>query len=72
MFHFANAKIIRFTDLIEEKKCDSQLSFAQFKKCEKHPWRSEFNYTKSKTRSWMFFTFFEIVQIVPNRAKCLI
>ena len=27
------------------------------------------NFTKSNTLPWVFFTFFKIVQMVPNRAK---
>ena len=42
--------------------------------CEKHPWRSAafntaHNFTISKTPPWVFFTFFKIVQILPNCAK---
>ena len=32
------------------------LPFVQFKKCEKHPWRS--NFTKSNTPPWLFFDVF--------------
>ena len=35
--------------------------FVQFKKREKHPWRSVIlacNFTKSNTPPWVFFTFF--------------
>ena len=35
--------------------------FVQFKKHEKHPWRSvTFNFTKSSTPLWVFFMFFEL------------
>ena len=41
------------------------LPFAQFKKREKHPWRSVTlllvcNFTKSNTLPWVFFTFFKL------------
>ena len=28
-----------------------------------------YNFTKNNTPPWVFFTFFKIVQMVPNRAK---
>ena len=41
--------------------------FAQFKKCEKHPWRgvtfskvAGCNFTKSKTLPWVLFAYFEL------------
>ena len=51
--------------------------FIQFQKREKHPWRTvtfikAFNFTKSNTAPWVFFMFFKIVQMVPNRAKSLV
>ena len=33
--------------------------FAQFKKREKHPWRSA-TFSKSETSPWLFFTFFKL------------
>ena len=30
---------------------------------------SEYSFTKSNTPPWVFFTFFKIVQMVPNHAK---
>ena len=35
------------------------LPFVQFKKREKHPWKSVF-FSKSKTSPWVFFTFFKL------------
>ena len=35
-----------------------------------HIFASASNFTKSITPLWVFFTFFEIVQMIPNRAKC--
>ena len=43
--------------------------FVQFKKREKHPWRSVTFSTKSNTPSWVFFTFFKLYkwyQIAQN------
>ena len=35
--------------------------FVQFKKREKHPWRSaDFSNTKINTPPWVFFTFFKL------------
>ena len=47
--------------------------FFWFKKREKHSWRSvTFNKVTSLSNSpWVFFTFFEIVQMVPNHATHL-
>ena len=54
--------------------CNYLIPFVQFKTCEKHPWRSV-TFSKAATKSnsppWVFFTFLKIVQMVPNRAKCL-
>ena len=51
-------------------------TFAQFKKCEKHPWRSDTLscrlQPKSNTPSWMFFTFFKLhkwYQIIQSISK---
>ena len=44
------------------------LAFAQFKKHEKHPWRSV-TFTKSNTPPWVFFMFFKLYkwyQIAQN------
>ena len=38
------------------------ISFAQFQERKKHLWMSN-------TPPWLFFTFFKIIQMVPNRAK---
>ena len=50
--------------------------FAQFKKCENTNCgvfllvKSEAcNFTKSNTPPWVFFAFFKIIQMVPNRAN---
>ena len=43
--------------------------FVQFKKREKHPWRSATFCNKSNTSSISVFHMFKIVQMVPNRAK---
>ena len=43
--------------------------FVQFKKREKHPWRSV-TFTKSSTPPWVFFTFLKLYkwyQIAQNR-----
>ena len=57
--------------------CDLVL-FAQFKKCEKHPWSSvtlvklqasASNFTKRNTLLWVCFHVFKILLKVPNRAK---
>ena len=43
--------------------------FVQFKKREKHPWRSVTFSTKSNTPPWVFFTFFKLYkwyQIAQN------
>ena len=54
------------------------VSYAQFKKREKQRWRNvtfskvanwAFNVTKSSTPPQILFTFFKIVQMLPNRAK---
>ena len=54
------------------------VSYAQFKKREKQRWRSvtfskvanwAFNVIKSSTPPQILFTFFKIVQMLPNRAK---
>ena len=36
------------------------VAFVQFKKCEKHPWRSVNFSTKIHTPLWVFFTFFKL------------
>ena len=71
-------KLCHFTITNEFQKsntvCDALrnlVPFVQFKKCEKHPWRSvNFNQvTKSNTPPWMFFTFFKLYkwyQIAQN------
>ena len=46
--------------LIIEDALGDLVPLVQFKKREKHPWRSD-TFTKSN--------FFEIVQMLPNRAK---
>ena len=49
--------------------CDAFFAFEQFKKCEKHPYRSDnivtlhadaCNFTKSNTLPWEFFTFLKL------------
>ena len=67
-----NLNLLRMT-------CDALrdfVQFVQFKKREKHPWKSV-NFSKLgglslKQHSLMgVFHIFKIVQMVPNRAKCL-
>ena len=52
--------------------CDVLLDFvpfAQFKKCEKFPWKSEAcNFTKKRSSMGSFYVFW-IVKMVPNYAK---
>ena len=43
------------------------VTFVQFKKLEKHPWRSD-----TFSSSIGVFHVFKIVQMLPNRATCLI
>ena len=47
------------------------VSFVQFKKREKHPWRSDsfraYNFAKSITPSWIFFTFYEFKNGTKSR-----
>ena len=43
---------------------------AQFKKREKHPWKSvAFSRVQKVTFSWVFFTFIKLHKLVPNRKK---
>ena len=55
--------------------CDL-VSFLQFKKHEKHPWRSvtfrAWNFIKSDTLPWVFFTLFKFVQraLYKSRNTC--
>ena len=70
-FKLARKKLYLFLTLLN-------LRIRLFKEHEKHPWR---NVTFSKvagcslpfffknTPSWVFYTFFKIVQMVPNRSK---
>ena len=56
-------------------KCDAlrnMLRVVQFKKREKHPWRSLTQSNLKYHSSMSVFHVFEIVQMVPNRAKRLI
>ena len=53
--------------------CDAlrnSVPFLQFKKRENHPWKSvTFNFIKSNTPPWVFFTFFKLskwYQIAQN------
>ena len=61
--------------------CAIWYHFVQFRKREKHPWRNvtfggmlllgtlkACNFTKSNTPPWVFFTFFKLYKMVPNRA----
>ena len=57
--------------IICDALCNYLIPFVQFKTCEKHPWWSiTFSKaaTKSDTPPWVFFTFLEIAQMLPNRA----
>ena len=49
-----------FVNIISYNMCDSLrdlVPFLQFKKCEKHPWRSVTFSAKSDTPLWVFFIF---------------
>ena len=56
----------------ENSKCDGLhdlVPFVQFKKREKHPWRSVNFITKINTPPWVFFTFFKLYKWyqIPQR-----
>ena len=70
-------------EFLGENICDALrglVSFVQFKKREKHPWRSvdlamlqaeACNFTKINTPSWVFFTFFKLYKCyqITQRTK---
>ena len=67
--------------LCTDSICDAMhdlISFLQFKKHERHSWRSitfskklvkSYNFTKSNTAPWVFFTFFKLYKMVTKPLK---